>query len=39
LRGDILQYAAQASPRIDTARMKKYPFRMKTDYTIGTEEK
>jgi len=31
LRGGILQYVAQASPLIDTARAEKHPFRMKTN--------
>jgi len=30
LRGGVHRYAAQASQRIDTARAKKYRFRMKT---------
>jgi hypothetical protein len=31
LRGGVHGYAAQASPKIDTARAEKDPFRMETD--------
>jgi hypothetical protein len=30
LRGGVHRYAAQAKPKIDTARGKKLPFRMET---------
>ncbi len=32
LRGGVLLYAAQARPRIDTARTEKNPFRRETRY-------
>ena len=36
LRGGVHGYAAQASPKIDTARAEKDPFRTETTLTIGT---
>jgi hypothetical protein len=35
LRGGVHRYAAQARPKIDTARAKKNPYRTETKYAAG----